>query len=73
VKLQRAIELTASGLSGIAILMGTTTIAGETAGLVSCIPWWALMLRLRLWGLLPSNVLGTVLFAYNLWRSLHAH
>lgn len=49
---------------------GNKVPAGPMLGLISQIPWWSLMIYEGLWGLLPVNILMTVMHIRNFikWR-----
>jgi hypothetical protein len=65
-KLDLAIETTASVTTLAGIALGTTTHAGALCYAVAQLVWWALILRRRLYGLIPLNAGSTLITAWNL-------
>jgi hypothetical protein len=64
------IELSASATTLAGIYLGSTTNAGAGCYLVSMVFWFTIMMRKKLWGILPLNVAITILSAVNFWRAV---
>lgn len=64
------IECTASVLTVTGLALGTSTLEGSLVYLLSMLPWWALLIRKRMWGLLPLNIASTLIITRNLFIHL---
>jgi hypothetical protein len=71
VTLSLAIQIAASITAGASSwAYGNKRTSGPLLGIISQVPWWALMVHDGLWGLLPANVLFAGMHIRNLikWK-----
>lgn len=64
------IQLAASVTTLLGVYYGTTTVAGSSWYIASQVLWWAIMVRDKLWGLLPLNIAMAGVLAYNLSKAI---
>jgi hypothetical protein len=64
------IQTTAGSLTLAGMYVGSTTAAGAILYLLALVPWFAMIYRQRLWGIVPLNTASVFVAGLNLWRAL---
>ena len=65
------IQLGASITTLLGVYYGTTTATGSLWYIASQALWWAIMVRDKLWGLLPLNIAMAIVLVHNLIKALN--
>ena len=69
-KTEWAIELGATTFTIGGMYLGSTTVPGALSYLIGVTFWFVLCYRMKIWGVMPLNVLTTVVSLLNIWRAL---